>query len=271
MRRRRRRPARHPPRRPDPRPLPPQATGRPGTATAAVPAGAHPGPGAAHPVPGAAHPVPGAAHPVPAPPAASGQPTPPGAPDKPAEPPTPPDPRKDLAERIKFEKELRQSSNQNLLLISVQYMAGRCDQEDVLAGNDDPNLPLVTCSQDHKFVYILDKSIISGDQIENASSGFDQQNAAYVVDLEFKEEAAKTWGDFTAANIGTQTAFTLDSRVVSAPQIREAIPAGAPRSPAVIRRSPRTRPNSWPTCSGTARCRCPSSPRRPKRSRPHWG
>jgi len=196
---------------PQPRPYPLEPT----------PAPAPPTPSPAPPTPSPAPPTPS-----PAPPAASGQPTPPGAPDKPAEPPTPPDPRKDLAERIKFEKELRQSSNQNLLLISVQYMAGRCDQEDVLAGNDDPNLPLVTCSQDHKFVYILDKSIISGDQIENASSGFDQQNAAYVVDLEFKEEAAKTWGDFTAANIGTQTAFTLDSQVVSAPQIREAIPGG---------------------------------------------
>ncbi|MEZ5130785.1 MAG: protein translocase subunit SecD [Mycobacterium sp.] len=196
---------------PQPRPYPLEPT----------PSPAPPAPSPAPPPPSPAPPTPS-----PAPPAASGQPTPPGAPDKPAEPPTPPDPRKDLAERIKFEKELRQSSNQNLLLISVQYMAGRCDQEDVLAGNDDPNLPLVTCSQDHKFVYILDKSIISGDQIENASSGFDQQNAAYVVDLEFKEEAAKTWGDFTAANIGTQTAFTLDSQVVSAPQIREAIPGG---------------------------------------------
>ena len=71
-----------------------------------------------------------------------------------------------------------------------------------------------------------DKVFISGDQIKTASSGFDQQSAAYVVDLEFKDEAAKTWGDFTAANIGTQTAFTLDSKVVSAPQIREAIPGG---------------------------------------------
>ena len=111
-------------------------------------------------------------------------------------------------------------------MLSVKYMAGRCDQEDVLAGNDDPNLPLVTCSQDHKFIYILDKSMISGDQIKTASSGFDQQGGAYVVDLEFQEEAAKTWADFTAANIGTQTAFTLDSQVVSAPQIREAIPGG---------------------------------------------
>ena len=149
---------------------------------------------------------------------------PPGAPPTPL--PGPPDPRQDLAARIKFEKDLRQSTNQNLLLISVQYMASRCDQEDVLAGNDDPNLPLVTCSQDHKFIYLLDKSIISGDQIKDATSGFDQQSGAYVVDLEFKDEASTTWGDFTAANIGTQTAFTLDSQVVSAPQIREAIPGG---------------------------------------------
>ena len=103
-------------------------------------------------------------------------------------------------------------------------MANRCEEQDILAGNDDPNLPLVSCSSDHKYVYVLDKSIISGDQIKDASSSFDQQSGAYVVDLEFKDRAATTWADFTAANVGTQTAFTLDSQVVSAPQIREAIP-----------------------------------------------
>ena len=35
-----------------------------------------------------------------------------------------------------------------------------------------------------------------------------------------------TWADFTASHVGTQTAFTLDSQVVSAPQIEEAIPGG---------------------------------------------
>lgn len=164
--------------------------------------------------------------PTPAPTSAPGQSAPATPPGAPTPPPGPPDPRQDLAARIKFEKELRQSTNQNLLLISVQYMASRCDQEDILAGNDDPNLPLVTCSQDHKYIYLLDKSIISGDQIKDATFGFDQQSAAYVVDLEFRDDAATTWGDFTAANIGTQTAFTLDSQVVSAPQIREAIPGG---------------------------------------------
>lgn len=205
----------------------PPPPGAPASGQAPPPAGA-PAP-QPRPYPLDPPPLEPAPSPTPAP-STPGQPSPapgqPGQPGQPPGPPGPPDERQDLAARIKFEKELRQSENQSLLVLSVKYMAGRCDQEDVLAGNDDPNLPLVTCSQDHKYVYILDKSIISGDQIKTASSGYDQTGGAYVVDLEFKDEAAKTWGDFTSANIGTQTAFTLDSQVVSAPQIREAIPGG---------------------------------------------
>ena len=75
----------------------------------------------------------------------------------------------------------------------------------------------MTCSTDHSQVYLLDKSIISGEQIKNANSGLDTQRGEYVVNLEFKPDAARIWADFTAANVGTQTAFTLDSQVVSAP------------------------------------------------------
>ncbi|BBX07429.1 protein translocase subunit SecD [Mycolicibacterium aichiense] len=229
-----------------PVPAPAPGAPAPGAAPPGAPAPAAPAPAAGEPAappPAAPAPAPQprpypeepAPSPTPAPPApapAPGQPPTavpaPPAPGQPAPPaaPAPPDPRKDLAARINFEKQLRQSTNQNLLLIAVQYMAGKCDQPDILAGNDDPNLPLVACSQDHKYIYVLDKSIISGDQIKDASSGFDQQSGAYVVNVEFKDQAATTWADFTAANIGTQTAFTLDSQVVSAPQIREAIPGG---------------------------------------------
>lgn len=203
---------------------PPPVSPAPASPAPASPA-PQPRPFPQEPTPSPAPPAPSPASPAPSPSPASGAPAAPAAPAPPG-PPGPPDPKQDLAARIKFEKELRQSTNQTLLVFAVQYVAGRCDQEDVLAGNDDPNLPLVTCSQDKKYVYILDKSIISGDQIQNATNGFDQQSGAYVVDLEFKDEASKTWADFTAANIGTQTAFTLDSKVVSAPQIREAIPGG---------------------------------------------
>ncbi|MEZ0339833.1 protein translocase subunit SecD [Mycobacterium sp. pV006] len=131
-----------------------------------------------------------------------------------------------LATRIQDEKKLRQSGEQAIQILALQFQATRCDDEDVLAGNDDPNLPLVTCSTDGQEVYLLDKAIISGEEIANASSGLDQQRGEYVVDVEFKSGASKTWADFTAANVGMQTAFVLDSKVVSAPQIQEAIPGG---------------------------------------------
>ncbi|WP_343599495.1 protein translocase subunit SecD [Mycobacterium sp.] len=222
-----------PPRNPKPQPAP-AAPGSPGSPPAGQPAEAPPGP-----APGRVGGAPGSA---PAPgeqtaPPAQPRPYPQDPPPKPSPAPTaeeapppvqpgPPDPRKDLAERIAKEKQWRQNTNQGIQFLALQFEATRCDQEDILAGNDDPALPLVTCSADHKTAYLLAPSIISGDQIANATSGLDQRSGAYVVDVQFKSAAANVWADFTATHIGTQTAFTLDSQVVSAPQIREAIPGG---------------------------------------------
>ncbi len=165
--------------------------------------------------------------PTPSPSPAPGTDEPP-APD--AAPPAPPAPASDedlpLATRIQNEKRLRQSDEQAIQILAMQVQATRCGDEDVLAGNDDPNLPLVTCSTDGNQVYLLDKSLISGEEIQNATSGLDQQRGEHVVDLEFKSDATKVWADFTAANVGIQTAFVLDSQVVSAPQIVEPIPGG---------------------------------------------
>lgn len=181
-------------------------------------------PASGEPAPPAPAPQP---RPYPEEPAPTPAPSPAPAPGPaPAPAPAPPKKPADLAQRISDEKALRQSTDQQIQLLALQFQATRCNDEDVLAGNDDPNLPLVTCSQDHKTVYLLDKSIISGEQIESASSGLDQQRGEYVVDLQFKSQAADIWANFTAANVGTQTAFTLDSQVVSAPQINEAIPGG---------------------------------------------
>jgi preprotein translocase subunit SecD len=167
------------------------------------------------PTPAPPPPTPGAPQPPP------GTPAPPGTPGAPA----PPD-KKDLAARIADEKQLRQSNDQQIQVLALQFQATRCNEEDVLAGNDDPKLPLVTCSQDHKQVYLLDKSIISGEQIKSADSGLDQQRGEYIVTVQFNDDASRIWADFTAANVGTQTAFVLDSQVVSAPEIQEAIPGG---------------------------------------------
>lgn len=217
----------------------PGMPGMPGAPGAEPPAGQQPPggeqppaqpapPGAPQPRPYPQEPPAQPAPPPPPPPSpAPGSPAP--APGSPAPSPTqtkPPSPEDvPLAQRIADEKQLRQSTDQQIQILALQFQATRCNEDDVLAGNDDPNLPLITCGRDGN-VYLLDKSIINGEQIEDATSGLDQQRGEYVVNLQFKGEGAKTWADFTAANVGTQTAFVLDSKVMSAPEIREAIPGG---------------------------------------------
>lgn len=137
----------------------------------------------------------------------------------------PPNPATDRASEIKREQLIRQTPALEQLA-ALGLMRSRCEGPDVLTGNDDPTKPLVTCSKDKKQIYILEPSIISGDQIAKATSGFDQQGSQWVVNVTFKSAAANTWADYTAAHLGTATAFTLDSHVVSAPVIREAIPGG---------------------------------------------
>jgi preprotein translocase subunit SecD len=211
---------------------PPVAPGSPPGAPEAPPvAPAEPGAPVSPPSPAEQAPAPETPTPQPRPYPQEPPPTPapppptPGAPPAPPGTPTPPA-KKDLASRIADEKQLRQSADQQIQILALQFQGTRCNEEDVLAGNDDPNLPLVTCSQDHKEVYLLDKSIISGEQIKSADSGLDQQRGEYVVTVQFNDEASRIWADFTAANVGTQTAFVLDSQVVSAPEIQEAIPGG---------------------------------------------
>lgn len=204
--------------------------GLPPGAVPGMPPGAVPGmpPGAVTPdTPPTPQPRPFPEQPAPSP---SPSPNPaPGAEEPPgpnAAAPAPNDEDLPLATRIQNEKRLRQSDEQAIQILAMQVQATRCGEEDVLAGNDDPNLPLVTCSTDGQRVFLLDKSLISGEEIKNATSGLDQQRGENVVDLEFKSDATKVWAEFTAANVGIQTAFVLDSQVVSAPQIVEPIPGG---------------------------------------------
>ncbi|MGB3169461.1 MAG: protein translocase subunit SecD [Rhodococcus sp. (in: high G+C Gram-positive bacteria)] len=132
------------------------------------------------------------------------------------------------ADRIAEAKELRQSEDPQVQQAALATID--CNEPDPLQGNDDPALPLVACSTDGAAVYLLAPSIIDGQQITDASSGFNTQQARHEVSLSFDSEGSTTWAQFTGANIGSQAAFTLDSKVVSAPQIQGATPAGSATS-----------------------------------------
>lgn len=68
--------------------------------------------------------------------------------------------------------------------------------------------------------------LFSGDQVESAAVGTDQQGGGLTVDFVLKPDGAKLFADYTAAHIGDYFAITLDSSVISAPVIRNSIPNG---------------------------------------------
>ncbi|BCI79903.1 hypothetical protein MTY66_15280 [Mycolicibacterium sp. TY66] len=139
---------------------------------------------------------------------------------------TPSAPKAADSQRIADEKALRQSTQPQIQVLSLQFQATRCGQPDALADHDDPKLPLVTCSDDGKQVYLLDKLIIGGDQIKDASARQGGQRGDFVVFVTFDDKAADVWSTFTAANTGARTAFTVDTQVVSAPALLEPITTG---------------------------------------------
>ncbi len=105
-------------------------------------------------------------------------------------------------------------------------VALNCAAANPLRGNDDPNLPLVTCDQDRTARYLLGPAFMSGEQISNASSGLNPEGTGYEVRLDLNRQGEDIWSPYTVNNVGKQAAFVLDTEVVSAPQINGPIPPG---------------------------------------------
>lgn len=98
-----------------------------------------------------------------------------------------------------------------------------CTQIDYFQGLDDPDKPLIACDEEGLFVYLLEPTLIPGTEIKEATSHFDGQNGGWIINVTFHQNGFRTWSSYTTGHVGTQTAFTLDSQVLSAPSIRQPI------------------------------------------------
>ncbi|WP_433192692.1 protein translocase subunit SecD [Nocardia sp. CA-107356] len=139
----------------------------------------------------------------------------------PTSPPAPPGgltPQEQAKKEIADARATRQSTDPTVQQAAMTAMD--CTKADPLAGNDDPNLPLVTCATDGKEIFLLDKSRIDGQEINNATSGLNQQQARHEVNLEFKSGGSDAWASLTGEYINKRVAFVLDSKVVSAPVVQ---------------------------------------------------
>ncbi|MER7863012.1 protein translocase subunit SecD [Amycolatopsis japonica] len=148
-------------------------------------------------------------------------------------------PGADSDEQTKKEIENARNLRQNPDLLSTDqakqaaaaekaFAALNCDPKvsDPLVGNDLTDKPLVACGDKNTMKYLLEPEFLPGTEISDASSGYDTQNSQWVVNLNFKGEGSRIWGDFTSKNVQKQAAFVLDTQVVSAPTIQSAILGG---------------------------------------------
>jgi len=107
-----------------------------------------------------------------------------------------------------------------------------CSKQQTGAATDKATDVIAACSQEGTEKYLLDKAIIEGTEIAGAQAlGPDQNNSQWRVGLDFKSRGQAIWAEYTAKhnvtvspqNPANRVSFTLDGRVISAPEIQGTI------------------------------------------------
>ena len=120
---------------------------------------------------------------------------------------------------------------------------------DPLAGTDDPKRPLVACDANQGQPLLLDPvpllqgvededgPRLTGSQIDTErpiTGGFNPETGQMEINFAFKQDGehngSSTWAALTAEMMQQQIAITLDSQVISAPQIQSPTPVGSATS-----------------------------------------
>lgn len=87
----------------------------------------------------------------------------------------------------------------------------------VLYSQDDPPVPYI----------VENRVIVSGENLADAQTGYDQQTSEAIVSFRFDTKGAQRFGQATQQNVGREFAIVLDNQVISAPVIREPILGGS--------------------------------------------
>jgi preprotein translocase subunit SecD len=106
---------------------------------------------------------------------------------------------------------------------AAAFAALTCDPADVSTEVALPDSFVAACSEDGTAKYLLGPTIIEGTEIADAQAGTDPTTGEWIVLLDFRSAGRATWAQYTSENVGSNVAFTLDGRVVSAPTITTAI------------------------------------------------
>jgi preprotein translocase subunit SecD len=95
------------------------------------------------------------------------------------------------------------------------------------AGGLPPDDELLPSASDPAISYVIKKQVlVSGGDLTDAQTGFDQRSGEPVVNFKFNTAGSRKFAQATTENVGQPFAIVLDNKVISAPVIREPITAG---------------------------------------------
>jgi preprotein translocase subunit SecD len=114
----------------------------------------------------------------------------------------------------------------------TDFAAFTCTDSARRAWPDVADQPLAACSREGTEKYLLGPTLIVGNDLTNATAGIPQNGVAWQVNLQFNNAGGTAFENVTG-QLATRTspmnqfAIVLDSEVVSAPQVSNAIPGGS--------------------------------------------
>ena len=96
----------------------------------------------------------------------------------------------------------------------------------VSEGDENFSSEMVSFEDETAELKVNKRIIMSGDNLVNAQPSYDSSNNQTIVNFSLDRVGAKKFGRTTSKNIGKRLAIILDNKIISAPQIREAILSG---------------------------------------------
>ncbi len=121
--------------------------------------------------------------------------------------------------------------------LQAEFLAYDCTAPENDPSNAPADQPLITCDETNSIKYILGPTELTGDAIDDATSGRDQQNGQWTVNLVLDKNGTKVFGEISQRLFQNQLsglsprdqfAFVLDGKVISAPQMNAQILNGKP-------------------------------------------
>lgn len=128
------------------------------------------------------------------------------------------------AERVRQARALLQSRDQQVQQVALTSLNCAANP---LGGNDDPNLPLVTCDRSGTQTYLLGPAFLSVDRIQDVSVD-PRADGSHQLVLDLDRTGEGIWSRYTMQHVGQQVAVVLDGTVLAAPPIQRPIPLGQP-------------------------------------------